>query len=382
MAKPPVLWSGMAFGVEHYVPLLLTRRGERTALRETHDALKDQFTPLFVVHPIEWNFDLEALSKSVDVHLEGLPDELWKAWADRAAFIDLIFLEDEPMSTGVHPLVWLTDQANTLGMNLVPVVSPERTSAYRHAAALVASRDGRGACLRLSVNEWPSLSGTPVIDALLRELGVGPADVDLVLDLAHDVARTALTALAAELSTLPYLYDWRSLTVAGTGMPATMPAGKGMHVVERQEWHVYRDLLSGRRPPSRLPTFGDYVISSPEPGGDVDPRFMNISATLRYTTGDNWLIAKGGLFKGNGGKSLGGAAMRPVAASLLSHPDFIGAGHCALEDWVAGVAAGGNGGSPEVWRRYGTRHHLQAVIEQIASLSAPSGGGVPPSATP
>jgi hypothetical protein len=36
---------------DHYVPVLLTRRGERTALQNVPDSVQDRITPLFVVHP-------------------------------------------------------------------------------------------------------------------------------------------------------------------------------------------------------------------------------------------------------------------------------------------------------------------------------------------
>jgi Beta protein len=64
----------------------------------------------------------------------------------------------------------------------------------------------------------------------------------------------------------------------------------------------------------RLPTFGDYAVAHPDPSrGDVDPKVMSISAGLRYTIDDEWLVAKGGLYKATGGRSLGGEAAIPVA---------------------------------------------------------------------
>ncbi len=47
-----------------YVPVLLTRRGERIALRGTDPRIKARITPLFVVAPVAWDYDSEQPAKS------------------------------------------------------------------------------------------------------------------------------------------------------------------------------------------------------------------------------------------------------------------------------------------------------------------------------
>lgn len=358
-------------GFDHtqYVPIILTKRGERAALSALPAEVSQLITPLFVVPPVDWDFENESPKKSLAEHLAPIPQQLVDCWTLSQAFVDLMFLDDEPAPSGDHGLVWLTEQAEALGLTLIPVVSPNRTSAYIQAAKTVVARQNQGVCVRLSIMEWPEIAGFQTIERTLGEVGVQPVATHLVLDLGDDVGDAAAVAVASELRALPHLTEWASVAVVGTGMPATMPAGQGVHVVERSEWRIYESLAQLTVPLQRTPSFGDYVIASTSPVVDVDPKYMNISATLRYTSREDWLIAKGGLFKGNGGKGVGGAAVPPVAAKLVDHPEFFGVGHCGFDDWLISVASSGaGGGNPETWRRQATEHHMTVVTGQLASL--------------
>lgn len=122
---------------------------------------------------------------------------------------------------------------------------------------------------------------------------------------------------------------------------AANPAGRPRHPRDsRQEWLNYRAIVAGGSFGERQPTFGDYAIAYPDPFDDVDPRFMQISAKFKYTCDDKWLLGRGGLFKGTGGRGGGGDSIRPVASAISAHPDFA-MPHCTGEDWL--LAAAGTG---------------------------------------
>ncbi len=379
----PELGVGLAHS--EYMPVLLTRRGERGALNDLASAVKVSMMPLFVVEPIPWDYDNDAPAKSVDQFLHGKAVELAQTWGTSTAFVDCLYLDDTLLSSGMHPLVSICAEAAGVGLTLLPSVGISRTSAYKAAAATVVAQQGKGACFRLTPPEWPTTAATSAVDQLLTALGLSPAEVDLVLDVGAEVAAApsmTLTAVRGAIATLPYLADWRSLVIAGAGFPEnTSGLGQGISVLPRAEWQLYQQLVGS--PLARIPSYGDYVIAHPDPTLlDVNPRFMSISAHLRYTSGDTWLVAKGGLFKGPAGTSQGGAAMLPLGPQLVAHPSFM-PGHCDTDQWVQNLAPPATGGNPEVWRRRGTLHHLQLVTEQLAILYAPSGspgpsGGVPP----
>lgn len=360
----------MAFDHRHYVPVVLTKRGERRALADLSPSVKGGLTPLFEVAPIDWDFNLDEPAKTIDAHLRALGDELAACWGSDRAFIDMRFIEPtERMADGSHPLDWLIAQANAAGATLLPSVSPGRDAAYRAAAARCVARDERGACVRLATGEWPSATGGAQLDGLLSELAITPAEIDLVLDLAEDVAASsglALTAVRNELNALPYATEWRTVTITGAGFPKDLSGvGRGLSVVERTEWTLYQDLLAGAAT-SVVPQFGDYGVAHPDPILNIDPRLLSISAAFRYTIEKAWLVAKGELFKGPGGSGKGGAAALPVAAAIAADSRFAGAAHCAGDAWIAAVP--GSGGNPEAWRRVATTHHLTHVAEAVAKL--------------
>jgi len=357
----------------HYVPILLTKAGELQALRSVPGQARDRFTPLFAVPHVAWDYDADDWKESLDEHLGGLPAKLLQAWGTRVAWVDLLLVDDDGlMADGRHPLVWLTGEARALGLPLLPVVSPTRSDAYRAAAAAVVARDHGGVGLRLQIPEWPINATAVTVETLLTELGITPDQADLILDLGAQTGPLALTVLRQQLATLPNLGQWRALIVASAGMPEDMPTGSGIHVLPREDWLLYGRLLTSPVL-TREPTFGDYAISSLEPAPDLDPKVMSLSATLRYTSGDHWLIAKGGLFKGPGGSSLGGSAMQPVAANLRAHSAYLGSAHCPCERWLEDVVTGTvSGGNPTVWRRHATLHHLVVVTDQLAMLHAAS----------
>jgi hypothetical protein len=352
----------------HYRPVLLTRLGERQALQDLPEEDHRKFTPIFVVPPRAWNYEAEAFEKSLAKHLEKLPSDLGRARSGHAAFIDLVFIADDLSDVeGVHPLQWLHKTAQAEGVELIPVVSRSSPESLIIAARDVAADSEQGICLRLLPNEWPS--GDPkAFDDLLSELEVSPTEIDLVLDLGEGTSSDlTMRALLPEIRWAKANGSWRSLTVAGAGVPKELPSGRGVHVMDRTDWLTFS---SARRTITDeglgAIDFGDHGIASADPTLDVDPRMLNISASFRYTVHGSWLLARGELFKGNGGRGVGGAAVPPTLQKLTEHPLYSTTPRDAANDWIDSVIAGGSGGNATTWRRWATFHHIKTVLGQLS----------------
>lgn len=181
------------------------------------------------------------------------------------------------------------------------------------------------------------------------------------------------------LRNLSHADEWRSLTLAGGSFPTNLSQIQKDRLTRlpRLEWRLFSQARTEAAAAGlRIPTFGDYAVAHPDPStGDVDPRVMSISASLRYTIDGEWLVAKGELFKGTGGRSLGGAAAIPVAQMIASAPEFCGQDYSAGDAWIDRTSREAtNGGSPQTWRRVGTNHHLTFVTESLSTPPATSAG--------
>lgn len=119
---------------------------------------------------------------------------------------------------------------------------------------------------------------------------------------------------------------------------------------------------------ARLPTYGDYVIQHPAGVEGYDPRIMPMSAAIRYTAKLKWF-----LLRGVTSKRMPLAAQFPaLAKKLMGSGHYYGPPHCDGSASVAACAAKKPGfGSPEVWRRIGTVHHIEVVTADLAKTVYP-----------
>ncbi len=117
---------------------------------------------------------------------------------------------------------------------------------------------------------------------------------------------------------------------------------------------------------ARIPSFGDYGISHPD-WVDVDPRIQQMSAGLRYTTDEQWLV-----FKGRGVKRYGYEQSHDICQRLISMPEYSGEDFSWGDDWIMKCANREvQSGNATTWRKAGTNHHLAFVTRQLASQTWP-----------
>ena len=365
----------------NYVPILLTRMGELSALKDLSDDVKARFTPLLTVQPISPDYD-NGTSKSVDEHVNGLGRKIATAWGKRRAFLDPIFLRNERLRPGApEPMETLLGDAAAEGLLLTPVVAPGQSPEYTALAAAWHLANITGICVRLTSDQWPiSPTRARALDSLLGALAVEPADIDLVLDLGAGVTNgLAVEIVIMALRALPHAWEWKSVTLAGGAFPENLTNmdRTRLNRVPRTEWATFIAVCAeARAADARIPDFGDYGIAHPDPAkSEVNPAFMQISAQQRYTIDGHWLVAKGELFKGRAGTGVGGRASFPLAQMIATAPEFCGAAYSPGDTWIASTAEGvGNGGAPLTWRRHGTSHHITFVTESLANPDGSSTG--------
>ena len=109
------------------------------------------------------------------------------------------------------------------------------------------------------------------------------------------------------------------MTVVGGSFPKDLrELSVGEHLLPRIEWHYWKQIVSARL--LRIPTFGDYATLHPY----LQPAFpgMNVSASIRYTTDEHWVVMRGeGLLNEAGA---GHAQYTANAQMLMERSEFCG----------------------------------------------------------
>jgi hypothetical protein len=168
---------------------------------------------------------------------------------------------------------------------------------------------------------------------------------------------------------LPHLSAWNSVTVAAVSFPPDLSHLEvGEHIVPRIEWQLWKSIAGSRRT-SRIPLFGDYAILHPF----VRPIFagMNISASIRYTSDDSWVIMRGEGLRNEGGA---GFEQYPAnAESLMERSEYCGVDFSYGDRYIAERPIHRDKpGNPTTWIAAGVNHHLTFVVRQIRNLYVPS----------
>jgi hypothetical protein len=358
------------FDHQHYVPALKWRMGEYRALQNLTDQSKAQLTPLVEITPIPWNFQTDQPDRSVDEHLASVPEQMSAAWGtQRDLFVELGLLEpQERMSSGAHPLEALFDAGAARGLRLIPVTGPGRDPAYQAAVRSVIERLRVEVCIRLDREDFLSPDCATRITDVLAAVGSDPARAHLVLDVfAVDQSQISLlmAILPAVVAGLPNLADWQSFTLLSGAFPVNLSdVVPGLGHILRVDWTLWQQLTALNL--RRTPTFGDYGIAHPAPGEEIDPRFMHVSASIRYTASHEWLIFRGRDVRhpAHGGFT----QFRSLSAQVVAHAAYSGPTFSWADAYISECAAGtASTGNHTTWRRVGTNHHLAYVVSQIAN---------------
>lgn len=349
------------FNHKHYVPILKGKRAEFPAL----GALKSNklITPLIEAVP---SVDADEIPRRMAAKAK------WPA--DKAYFIDLFFFDDEDDTTtpaaASHPVRVCFAEVSKKKQIAIPVTGLSRSPGYQSAVQQVVAEQKNGVAVRLVPDDFEEGSDEldATLTALMKLFKVKASDVDLIVD-AGTVAASSAGAVSqmyrASVDLIPTVNDWRSLTAAASAFPLSLAqlVRDKWNSWNRHEWRGWRQLVTGKVPPSRRPAYGDYAIANPElpPSGRA-----TILAQLRYATPDSWLIWKGGnVFKHP--KKFD--QFFDICKDLVKRPEYRGKAFSDGDAEIQQKAANlGSSGNAERWRRIGTNHHIETVLEQIANL--------------
>lgn len=355
----------MKFGPDHYVPVLKAKTGEKGALASLAAPLRQGVTPLLEIVEMKGG-------KTVDEHVQSAFRSMAKSLREYPrCFLDA--REIAPAGTTGAEAVFR--RAMDEGLSFTPVTGIARKSDVSAALKYGLS----GVAIRLEREDLERGGMGIRLRTFLTNHGLKPPAVDLIMDMGpvNEMVLEGVTALAdAFLREVPDHAKWRTFTLAGCAFPDSMgnkTVPRESHaLVDRLEWVAWREhLYAHRNRLARLPTFADGCVQHPSGVEGFDPRTMPVSASIRYTRADQWLLVKG-----QSTRRVPARIQFPMLARrLVSGPFkgfFDGAKHCEGCRLAKTAAEGAAGfGAPVVWRRLGTVHHITMVRNDLTRLPWP-----------
>jgi hypothetical protein len=358
----------MTFGPEIYVPVLKIKPGEKEALRSLAPAVRPRVRPFLEI--VERRAKKGKSPPPLAQHLDNQFNEL----GPTVGLFEKFFLDcREIESDGPAAVAEILARAGQLATPVTPVTGISRTF---DTDAVMSNRQN-GIAIRLTRAEFEAGRIPRGLPAFMKKHSLAYEETDLLVDLgAVDTMITpgVLTLADAFLGDVPDRQRWRTLTISGCAFPQSMSVvgSQSYGQIDRAEWLAWRDGLHQRRGHlDRLPTFSDCAIQHPKGVEGFDPETMSVSASIRITQTDKWLLVKGvSTKKVRPRVQFAQLATRLVYGDLKAY--FAQPEHCA---GCALMLAAANGrpklGAAVVWRRLGTIHHITRAVELISALSWP-----------
>ncbi|MNW45038.1 hypothetical protein D3C74_222900 [compost metagenome] len=352
-----------------YSPILKWKAGEQKALELLSDDVQEKLIPIIEIPPIDWDFDQDSPKKTIDEHLFGLGTSLHISWRQSTPLlIDIPYLEPlDRLASGQHPLSFTLDEIRKNGLSAIPVTSSDKDIEYHQEAAAGHVTDGLGVAIRIKESDFDDMQYN--IDSILSVLKIDVSKIDLIVDYGYVEPETKVRTtlfLTGLLNSIPYLDEWRSLTLNGTAMPKDLSdVGRDtIDEIERSEWIIWKKLLQNNQL-KRMPNFGDYAIANPAPF-EADPRLIRMSANIRYTGDDKYII-----FKGRDLRKYGHGQYFTLASQVINHDEYRGTAFSAGDYYIeeVGLRRTNKSGSPTTWRRAATNHHLTLVVTELSNVS-------------
>jgi hypothetical protein len=345
-----------------YSPVVKGKAHDIRAYKKALESDDVQMKALIDVLPV-------PAGKTVDEHIEKLSKDLGTLPIGVPLFVDLYgFMPGQMSRTGRNATIEGYHVLFDAGRVVTPVYGFGRNNALWPIFAQVVRAHRSGFCFRIELEDLDDESENTWDQILTRsaELGLGPRDIDLFVDL-RDV-RSAdvdeMQSLVTDfLAMCPAGIEYRTVCVAGSS------ASKDVTAVARDTLgRLYRNELKiWARLKCDVPAcvdlvYGDYGIVHPDFAENV-PCGGTVNCKIRYTAGSSILVFRGHVRAGDSGQTHG------LAAQVVAHPTYQGPEFSAGDAYIAACSAYEDGpGNPGTWVFVDLNHHYVYVARQIDRL--------------
>jgi hypothetical protein len=364
----------MTFDSTHYVPILRWKTAEVEALSKLKAPIREQVTPLLELCAVAFNLSITRTAGRAVRH--KLPEEIIGAklsgiangLESRPVFIDLVHIpKGFTASDGRDLWFHILEQGVAKRLHIIPVTGfYGKGIEHQRLVALAARGFGNGACVRVFARDLQRESFEADLKRMLEVLQLPASEIDILVDL-QKIQNTS-SAYQDILDELPLANQWRTLTIAAGSFPTDLshlPAND-TYELERVEWTKWRqDIVLNSDHLSRLPTYSDYTIQCPIYTEPVE--YPHVSASIRYTSEDRWIVFRGEWIGKKGGV---GSAQYPAEAQLLvERKEYTGVDYSFGDEFMMQKALDGRRpGNPSQWLLAGINHHITFVCNQISTV--------------
>ncbi len=354
-----------------YVPILKGKEGEFAALEALKVNIRQELMPLIEIPNVPYDYANARTARTVHDHVKGVGDRLRKACKDIPIYLDPIWIQPEEDFSGSQlAFGTVLKDCRRMRVRAVPVLSRTSPQQYLTAAGSHSFEAQLGVCFRLRVEDFAEDIDLEFEIRRMAENagGILFTDADLIIDL-RDVgseANRAVLEARSIFSMIPYKEQWRNVVLAASSFPEDLSDvdASTFSTLPRREWDLWNTLQ--RRPnllPRREMMFADYAISHPTPT-EIDPRTMRMSANIRYTAAESWLVVKG-----RNVRQYGFDQYFELCKKLVDRQEYCGNEFSWGDRYIFDCAQGIEGpGNATTWRKVGTNHHLTLVVKQLSNL--------------
>lgn len=336
-----------------YVPNLRWKRGERNALSDLSAAGKVNVLPLFLLGSDQFK-SKKATATTAEIPAPKLfAEELSKCWGNAAFYLDA-----SPIAALVghpHKFIEIAAECRHKNLTLIPAIRLGATQGYLDAIQIIAAQDGRGASLRVTLQDMSR------IPDWIASWPFPLQETDLLIDLMDQAANVAAIGDAALKYAFQNLHqgpDWRSVIIVGTSLPENFAGlDQGLYTIQRHEKVIW-DYLNAVALPYQL-HYGDYAtVSTAAPPAGIA---WGYPISVKYTLRGEFLICRGIRTTGLGAQDAG--------TQLVDHAKSIATYHsrdsliqCWADDEVNKIANETSGPKGlEHWVRIGVNRHIELV---------------------
>lgn len=350
-----------------YVPIIKAKEGEFKGLEVTNNNTLDKITPLFEVVNIPWNYEDETESKTIDSHLDKIGKKIEDSIGQRYFFLDSRYIDgDRLMTDGEHHLTFLFQEFRDRNLNGIPVTGFTKMNQYKEAVRDIFNEDKNGICLRIESNELGSMNLRANLDDFLNFNNINKEEVDIIIDLknidSNDKNLYLLSISTILNSSFPYIAEWRNIILSATSFPQNLSEidANSIDSIERTEWLLFNELTNNGL--VRKIIFSDYCIANSETT-EINPRFMQMSASIRYTHTNYWLIVRGRSIKTHSF-----IQYHNLCSNLIERQEYMGLTFSWGDNFISDCAnANVPTGNATTWRKVGSNHHFEFVVNQLSN---------------